>query len=578
MPRMIPPRPREGSNASERQLFSALEAIMDRPDWTVIHSLSLGQNFAALAGESDFIVIAPGQGILVIEAKSPKWAEYKGGDWYLDRTPKPTKDPLKQLDAARRSIRGFLRERDLLVGDEPIARLLWFTSLGRHQFENKTVGDMQFFEWELGLHDDLAKPARLIDKVFAEYVTHFSQVPEVKVNAASLTVERAAAIADALVSDFGAHRTKADDKRDRLIDESHLIEEQLFALELVETNEHVYFDGPAGTGKSILLATAARRLAKQGKRTFVACWNILMADELRDMVSRPDVEVADLNSFMLQVCGLTSNPADAANDWYQRELPELALDQLKTRPHLGAFEAICVDEFQDIAGNELLVDVILAAAGTGGADGTTLVFAGDQRQQILKPQSSTVDAFASIKKRIPDLVRAQIRRNCRIAPGLIVGAEKHAHQSFDFSGHRMARGVPSAFEVTVGDGTTDLVAALKSLLEHHEPEDIVILSPFGERNSLVGSFLARAEKTQDERWLRKQLALDGSSGKIRWRSIFKFKGGEAEAAVLTDLGERGREFVETSGVRWDDLLYVGLTRAKYRCVVLGDSAVIGGPR
>ena len=571
---MIPSYPREGANFSERQLFTAFEGIMDRPDWTVIHSLALGQNHAALEGESDFIVIAPGKGILVIEAKSPKWAEYKGGDWYLDRTPKPTKNPLKQLDAARRSIRGFLKERGLLVGDEPIARLLWFTSLGRHQFENSTTGDMQFFEWELGLHDDLAKPARLVEKVLAEHVRHFDRVDEVAVNPASLTSESAAAIVEALIADFSAHRTKADDKRDRLIDERNLLDEQLFALELVDANEHVYFDGPAGTGKSILLATAARQLAKSGKRTFVACWNLLMAEELQQMIGRPDVEVADLNTYMLRLCGLSHNPPGATNEWYHHELPELALMQLKEKPHLGGFEAICVDEFQDIAGNDLLVDVLFAAAGTGAPAGTRLVFAGDDRQQILKQSDASVQGFAVMKQRIPDLVHVRVRRNCRTAPGMIAGAEKLAGRSSQFSGHRMSSSVPSAFDTVEGGGTSELVAALKSLIENHDPEDIVILSPFGDRHSLVGSFLARPEKTQDERWLRKQLAIDGSSGRIRWRSIFKFKGGEAEAVVLTDMGARGQEFAESSGVNWDDLQYVGLTRSKYRCVVLGDSTEV----
>ena len=41
--------------------------------------------------------------------------------------------------------------------------------------------------------------------------------------------------------------------------------------------------------------------------------------------------------------------------------------------------------------------------------------------------------------------------------------------------------------------------------------------------------------------------------------------------MLTDMGPLGEEFAESSGVSWDDLQYVGLTRAKYRCVVLGDA-------
>ena len=117
---MIPPYPRAGANRSEQSIFSALEGILDRPEWIVIHSLDLAQNFGALMGESDFIVLAPGKGVLVIEVKSPKFVEYKGGDWYMDKLPQPHKSPLKQLDGARRSIRGFLAQRKLLR-DEPFA-------------------------------------------------------------------------------------------------------------------------------------------------------------------------------------------------------------------------------------------------------------------------------------------------------------------------------------------------------------------------------------------------------------------------------------------------------------------------
>ena len=99
--------------------------------------------------------------------------------------------------------------------------------------------------------------------------------------------------------------------RDLKKQERKLLDEQVKYLDLVETNPHVYFDGPAGTGKSFLLAEAARRLDKRGKKTLVTCWNLLMADELRLMTSRPGIEVADLNSLMLSVCGLASNPADA---------------------------------------------------------------------------------------------------------------------------------------------------------------------------------------------------------------------------------------------------------------------------
>lgn len=164
-----------------------------------------------------------------------------------------------------------------------------------------------------------------------------------------------------------------------------------------------------------------------------------------------------------------------------------------------------------------------------------------------------------------------MRRNCRSAPGLLSGVEHVLGQKIGYTDHRVAKSTPGGLEVVpIHDGrdSAALTSALKALLQHHSPEDIVILSPFAEKRSLVGRFLARGEQSADERWLRKQLQIEGLRGRVRWRSIFKFKGLEADAVIVTDLGEDAKEFVTSEGLDWQDLLYVGLTRAKYRCTVL----------
>jgi len=574
MPRMIPPEPRGGANRSERALFQAFEGIMDRPDWVVLHGVTLGQNLVNLTGEVDFVVIVPGRGILLVEAKSPSYVEYTAGDWYLDRTPSPTKDPLKQLDAARRSIRGFLRERELLRGDEPIARLVWFTSIGRHQFANGTPHDLQFFEWELGWHDDVARPAWLVEKVLDEHNAWFGEVEGVQVDAAAFTAEHATSVAGALLGDFAASETREQRRRERLDRESRMLAEQELALELVGANEHVYFEGPAGTGKTHLVLQAAKRFNREGRRTLVTCWNVLMAEELRAAVGDlPNVEVADLNSLMLRVADVEANPEGAGTEWYEHELPRRAVEALAADPGRGAFEAICVDEFQDVAGSVPLLEVLFALAGTGRPAGTRLVFAGDARQQIMRPRAARVHPFELAKSLIPDLVRVQVRRNCRILPSIVSGGERMAGGSFGFSGHRMPSGLPGGLsrrEVGQDRASSALAAALRELLVEHEPEDVVVLSPFGARSSLVGELLSRPEQSADERWLRKQLVHDGGAGRIRWSSIFRFKGLDAEAVVLTDLDARGRAFAEESGLDWSDLVYVGVTRGRYRCVVVGE--------
>lgn len=108
----------------------------------------------------------------------------------------------------RRSIRRHLNNLDLLRGDEPMARLVWFTSIGRYQFENKTPGDLQFFEWELGWSEDLAKPAWLIEKTLDEHNAWYSSVDDVANDPAAFTAEHANEIAEALIADFSAKQTR----------------------------------------------------------------------------------------------------------------------------------------------------------------------------------------------------------------------------------------------------------------------------------------------------------------------------------------------------------------------------------
>ena len=571
---MIPPYARADANKSEQSIFMALEGIPDRPDWVVIHSLDLAQNLGGLMGETDFIVFAPGKGILLIEAKSPKYVQYKAGDWFLDKVPSPNKNPFKQIDGARRSIRGFLGRHDALH-DEPIARLLWLTSISRHQFENQTPGDMQFFEWELGWREDLRTPARVIEKALDEHFGWFSAVNEVVLDRESMTPERSKAMSGILLQDFKAYQSKDDQKLERRSTEKRLLLEQAAVLDLVETNDHVYFDGAAGTGKSFLLIRAAIRFDRKRKKTLATCWNLLMADELRLMIgNRADIEVHDLNSLMLSTCGLPSNPIDAGREWFETTLPTMTIDRLQEKPYLGGFEAICVDEFQDIVGNPLLLRVLLALAGTGSAKGTQLVFAGDQSQQILRPVAERVPAFAQARELVPDMVHVRVRKNCRIAPVLMQQLQPALGIDLRLTGHRIARSTEGALEIIASAEGAEIAAlakALRKLLERFDAEDIRVLSPFGATNSLVGGLLSRHAKSQDERWLQKQFKHDGSPGRIGWRSIFKFKGLESDAVIITDVSPGAIAFTTQNSLDLRDLLYVGMTRAKYNCVVI-DSA------
>lgn len=602
MTRMIPPRPRKGTNVSETRIFDAFAGAHDADEWIVLHSLEVRRHAAQFQGEADFIIVVPGRGIVVIEAKNPEYVEYKDGEWRLDRIPNPDKSPFGQLDGSIRSLRGYLKKREVLTGAEPIARLVWFTSLDRYQFKNATPGDMQFFEWELAWRGDLQHPVKAIQKVFDEHDAWYSQVDGVDHDPTVMTSEHVDDIAGALLGDFVGGRSLADRKLERLDEERHLLREQKSVLDLIERNHHIYFDGPAGTGKSYLLGQLAKRWHAD-HRTLVVCWNVLMAEELRDSLrASRGIVATDINSLMLRLVGLEENPADARPGWYTQELPARAFAAVQDNPSLGEYDAVCVDEFQDIASHPAVLDVIFALTRGGTGSGAKLAFAGDARQQILRPTVDHVDPFTIAKDRVSDLAHVSLTRGLRQVAGLTSAAESLLSRRFGYRGHRLTSTIDGALSVkqvpSDSDATHTLAAALRELLEQHQAHDIVVLSPFGARHSLAGKLLAATSFSKEERWLRERLRVEPElgtvdltstgvaveaggampspasgaprtpAGRVRWGSIFKYKGLDAEAVILTDIGDEGSTFVRGEGLDWFDLLYVGLTRARYRCVII----------
>jgi hypothetical protein len=580
MTKMIPAQPRAEANKSERSVFTAFEGIPDRPDWTVIHSLQLTDNLFSLQGEADFVVFVPGRGILVIETKSPNYAVYDGGDWYLDKTPKPDKSPLSQLNKATASIHRFLENRDLYK-DVPIARLVWFTSLSRFQFINKTPGDMQFYEWELALSEDIDHPSALVEKVLDEYINHHKDRKDLTLAPENFDKAAADAAAGALISDFRLYRTADDRYIERTQTARRVLAEQMAILDVVETNEHIYFDGAAGTGKSFMLMEAARNSAKKGKRSLVACWNVMMAEEIRrELGPRQNIDVYDFNTLMLEICGLQGNPKNADTTWYEAVLPTRALDVLSKKPHWGDYEAIFVDEFQDIVDNTVILTLLFELSASKKPKGTQLVFAGDKNQQIMREKGNIRNPYDTAKLLIEDMVHVRLRTNCRTIPKLAEKLPGLTGLDINITKHRLPASSEGGFEIVrsnAGKEAKVLAEVLRTLIEEYRTKDIRVLSPFGVKTSLLGEMFSRESKSADERWLKKVLRdPNGPSGEIPWRSISKFKGLESDVVVITDINQRAADFAVETGKSLSEFLYVGVSRAKYRCVLIASDEVLKG--
>ena len=95
-----------------------------------------------------------------------------------------------------------------------------------------------------------------------------------------------------------------------------------------------------------------------------------------------------------------------------------------------------------------------------------------------------------------------------------------------------------------------------------------MLSPFGEKHSLLAQLFNRVSDGVVERELKKKLRHESTSGKIRWRSISKFKGLEEDVVVITDISKAAIDWLSDKPLKMTDLLYVGMTRAKFHVVLL----------
>lgn len=571
MVRMIPAEYDSKTNFGEKKVFNALEGVLDRPDWTVLHSLKLAHNNHALMGENDFTVLMPGLGIVVIEVKNVKSVDYKDGKWFLEGAPKPTKDPLEQVNRSRGNIRSYLRKFDD-IDDVPMARLLWFTSIGREALNNQSREDMTFFEWEMSWADDLRKPVENLERVMSNHIREYGDAEDLKLNPAAFTAERATLLADKLISSFKAEQSPNDRRKERNVAQRKVLDEQLALLDLIETNEHIYFDGAAGTGKSFMIVESALRLAKQGKRTLITCWNYMMAEELGARAMHPLIEVKDLNSLMLGIAG-KRNPQNAGTAWYQAELPKLALEAIKQNPADFEYDAVCVDEFQDIAATTELLGVVFSLAKGGTTRESRLVLAGDMGQQIMA-EGTKVDPFKTAKFLIPDLVNVRLNTNCRNASRLGLAIRSITGLPLRVQSYRLGDEVDAGVTSKVVPPDKEAKAlreSLELLLREYQPEEIRVLSPFGTR-SLAHRVMHKVAENADERWLQNQLSLEGRPGQIRWRSIAKYKGLESDVVVITDVNNEAAMFTEGAGKSLRELLYVGMTRAQQQVVLIGEKA------
>jgi hypothetical protein len=520
---------------AEARIFDLLERALS-DDYNVLHHVSWVQRRrggGAQDGEADFVIVHPKRGILVLEVKGgPVRYESASGRWFT----RPQgggdeigiRDPFHQVTNAKHELRRWLQD---LPGWRrewgPFGHAVAFPGGLLHgaalpQIDPKLVIDA----------GDLAADDRLRTKVEAAF--------DFWADGTCLGMAGAARAVSSLAHDLEIRQPLGlvVDEADREI--LALSERQYGVLRTLAAARRVAVSGPAGSGKTLLAAEKARRLAADGFRTLFTCFSRPLADYLRaSLASHKGLDVLSFHQLSRQLALEARLPLPAEPSWSEREWDQVAGLLEPAAARLGPrYDALVADEAQDFDSDWWLPLLTLIHE----PDHSVIYVFYDSNQAIYKRPSG-----------LPaDLVPVPLWENWRNTrpvfdavirfyggdPIECKGPDGPPVEWCQIAGRDLRREVGRALHRIVREGGIS-------------SREVVVLTPRSPDRAFVrgrcGAFnLTPKPQGRDD---------------VQLSSIYRFKGLDAKAVVVCEVSQYERQ-------AFQQLMYVACSRARALLVVL----------
>jgi len=287
------------------------------------------------------------------------------------------------------------------------------------------------------------------------------------------------------------------------------------------------------------------------------CYNRLLGKWLKLQIPSDSslVVARTLHAHMLSVAGIPV-PKNAGPDFWEAELPQLAVDKLINRPGDQVYDEMIIDEAQDIL-RRYYLDFLNLSVDGGLSSGRWLFFGDFEKQAIYGGDSTSLEQI--IRSRLGHATRYSLRINCRNTPRIAELA-------------RLLGGLePAYLRVLRPDDGLEPELLYFSNMDH---QSILLEQAIRSLRSegYVGSEIVVLSTKNDDTCAAAQLVQRGESqllpyrGKwqrfsVRYTSIHAFKGLESPAVIVTDIESMDSETMTA-------LLYIAVTRALHRLVIL----------
>jgi len=562
MARLIPPVVGvETVSPGERKLFERFRTESGSDGWVVLHSLDIPRHSVRVAGEIDFVVAVPGLGVLCLEVKAHRSViRDSSGMWHLGQDPPTRIGPFRQCSDAMHSLRAYVTKRAPELRD-----VVFWSAVAFTDTPFSVTAPAEWHDWQV--MDSGALAARslphLVRAVLENARQHLASVPNARwfdPGSNSLSDADIEQLVRVLRPSFEFYESPKARRRQHEDELRHFTEEQFDALRVMELNQRVIFEGPAGTGKTLLALEEARRGVERGDRVLLCCFNRLLGRWLRQE-AEPLLDRATVGTFHSALLELSSARVPESPSWrfWEEELPGAVWEEA-VEGRIEKFDVLIIDEAQDLLRTEYL-DVFDQLLKGGVQHGVWRMFGDFEQQAIYGSSSLSIDDACSAWSITP--TRYPMLKNCRNTPRIAAFVKLLAAYERGYPDVlRPDNGAePSLkFWTTREDQDRQLGSLLDSLkAERYSGRDIAILSPRAEG--------CAAEQLSDRHWADQiRPARELAPGGIRYCTIHAFKGLEAPVVIVTDVDSVGTEEDHS-------LLYTALTRATDRLFVLADIAL-----
>lgn len=539
----------EKVSSAEYNLYRQLRDQLDN-SYVVFHSVAWqakGRNGRPIDGETDFVIAHPENGILVMEVKGGNIKfEPLTGTWTSTSEGNreyTVKDPFGQAKVAKYTLLELLKLNlprvnhinighavafpDVFVGHEP---------LGADK-PSELILDMG------GTADLSAWVGQALAYWRGQNTRKESAPGRHAMSALMQLLGRTRELRPALWGEIKREQAEM----------IQLTEEQFVLLDMLGRQRRAAVSGCAGAGKTLLAVEKAVRLAKQGYKVLLTCYNKNLNAFLQSRVG--DVPNLDIRNFH-KLCFDIAREGNALpinthnkNRFYAHLLPEAMMDaaeELNIR-----YDAIIVDEGQDF--NEawwLPLQTLL----NDPDDGILYIFYDDNQQIYGKSKGRDVASTFPI-----ETLPYTLTINCRNTRQI----HKQVSRFYRADNATTARG-PAGRPVSVARYSEDgkLHATLSDTIrkltrdEHIPPSEIAILTPLSRRNSHLWIGDGFRGVNYSEQW-------PAAPEHIHCNTIQSFKGLESTVVILAEIGS-----VSDRAKDLDPLLYVACSRAKNHLIVL----------